>query len=254
MRLRILGCSGGIGGKLRTTSFLIDEDTLLDAGTGVCDLSLQEMCRIDRVFLTHSHLDHIVSIPFMLDSVAGIRNRPLTVYGLPETLETLQQHIFNWKIWPDFAQIPDPVSPFVRYQPIAIGEKVVLNGGSIIALPANHVIAAVGYQLDSGAGSLVFSGDTTEQDEFWKIINKIKNLKHVIMETAFSDSERELAVRSKHLCPAMLGTELLKLEGRPDIHISHLKPGESDLTMREITACVKDRNVQMLENGQEFEF
>ena len=35
MRLRVLGCSGGIGGRhLRTTSFLADSDILIDAGTG----------------------------------------------------------------------------------------------------------------------------------------------------------------------------------------------------------------------------
>jgi len=63
--LRILGCSGGFGAGLRTTSFLWDADTLIDAGTGVGDLSLEELLKIDQIFLTHSHLDHIVSIPFL---------------------------------------------------------------------------------------------------------------------------------------------------------------------------------------------
>lgn len=254
MRLRVLGCSGGVGGKLRTTSFLLNEDTLIDAGTGVCDLSLQEMSRIDRVFLTHSHLDHVVSIPFMLDSVAGMRDKPLTVFGLPETLETLQEHIFNWKVWPDFSQIPTPREPYVRFSSIVVGERIALGEGAIIVLPANHVVAAAGYQLDSGNASLVFSGDTTEQDDFWEILNKIKNLKYLIIETAFSDSERELAIRSKHLCPAMLGKELLKLQKMPEIFVSHLKPGESDLTMQEVSRSVKGRKMQMLESGHEFKF
>jgi phosphoribosyl 1,2-cyclic phosphodiesterase len=97
MKLRILGCSGGIGSNLRTTSMLLDHDVLIDAGTGVGDLSLDEMREIDHVFLTHSHLDHIACIPFMLDSVAGMRNRPLMIDA---TEETLRQHIFNWIIWP----------------------------------------------------------------------------------------------------------------------------------------------------------
>ena len=57
MRIRILGCSGGIGGNLRTTSILIDDDILVDAGTGVGDLSIAELSKIDHVYLTHSHLD-----------------------------------------------------------------------------------------------------------------------------------------------------------------------------------------------------
>ena len=35
MRIRVLGCSGGIGAGSRTTALLIDEDVLIDAGTGI---------------------------------------------------------------------------------------------------------------------------------------------------------------------------------------------------------------------------
>jgi phosphoribosyl 1,2-cyclic phosphodiesterase len=69
MKLKVLGCSGGIGGKLRTTSMLIDDDVLIDAGTGVGDLSIPELAAIDHVFVTHSHMDHIGSIPFLVDTV-----------------------------------------------------------------------------------------------------------------------------------------------------------------------------------------
>ena len=43
MQLKVLGCSGGIGGSLRTTSCLLDHDILIDAGTGVGDLTLAEL-------------------------------------------------------------------------------------------------------------------------------------------------------------------------------------------------------------------
>ena len=112
-QLQILGCSGGIGGDLRTTSLLLDDDILIDAGTGVCDLSLDAMAKIDWVFLTHSHLDHILSLPLLLDSVGAKRSKPVHVYGLPETVATLKQHIFNGKIWPDFSVIPTAEKPFM---------------------------------------------------------------------------------------------------------------------------------------------
>src|ERR1035437_4004974 len=106
VKLRILGCSGGIGGRhLRTTSMLVDNDILIDAGTGVADLSLSELSLIDHVFVTHSHLDHIVTIPFIVDTVGGMRAKPLTVYAIPATIEILRNHIFNWIIWPDFTRI-----------------------------------------------------------------------------------------------------------------------------------------------------
>lgn len=254
MKLRILGCSGGIGGNLRTTSFLLDHDILIDAGTGVGELSLTELSVIDHVFITHSHLDHITSVPFMVDSVGFMRDRPLTVYAISETLDILKEHIFNWKIWPDFTEIPDAQQPFMRFQKIKLGEAVSLGGRKITPIPANHVVPAVGYHLDSGSASLVFSGDTTSNDELWRVVNQIDNLRYLIIETAFSDSERELAILSKHLCPSLLIDELQKLRRDPEVFITHLKPGELELTMQQIERGVHDRNLKMLLNNQELEF
>lgn len=254
MKLRVLGCSGGIGGNLRTTSFLLDQDVLIDAGTGVAELSLAELALIDHVFITHSHLDHIACIPFMVDSVGFMRDRPLTVYASEETLDILRQHVFNWKIWPDFCEIPSVQRPYMRYQVIRLGVPTVLDGRKITSIPANHVVPAVGYHLDSGAASLIFSGDTTSNDPLWDVVNKIGNLRYLIIETAFSNSERELALVSKHLCPSMLAVELTKLKREADIFITHLKPGELELTMKEIEDCVLGLRPRMLLNNQVFEF
>ena len=254
MKLRILGCSGGIGGNFRTTSMLLDNDVLIDAGTGTGDLSVAELCRIDHVFVTHSHLDHIACIPLMVDSVGFMRDKPLTIHATQATLDILKQHIFNWNIWPDFTQIPNAQTPYMRYQPIELGQTVNLQGRKITALPANHVVPAVGFQIDSGAASLVFSGDTTTQDALWEVVNRIDNLRYLIIETAFSNEDKELAVLSKHLCPEMLAEELLKLTRSAEIYITHLKPGEVELTMQEIGECVQGRTPIMLQNGHTFEF
>jgi len=258
MKLRVLGCSGGIGGNLHTTSFLLDHDVLIDAGTGVGVLSLTELSRIDHVFVTHSHLDHITSIPFLVDSVGFMRDRPLTVYALEDTIEILRQHIFNWKIWPDFCEIPSDQQPYLRYQAISLGETITLGERKITSIPANHVVPSVGYHLDSGQASLVFSGDTTINPALWTVINNIRNLKYFFIETAFSNSEKELAVMSKHLCPSMLAEELLGLRKDAEIFITHLKPGELELTMSEIEMSVgklrSDLNIKMLLNNQIFEF
>ncbi|MEO8331163.1 MAG: 3',5'-cyclic-nucleotide phosphodiesterase [Gallionella sp.] len=254
MRLRVLGCSGGIGGNLRTTSFLLDHDVLIDAGTGVTELSLTELCLIDHIFVTHSHLDHIACIPMLIDSVWMMRDRPITIYAIGETLEILKQHIFNWKIWPDFSEIPNAQRPSMRYQSIELGETVVLGGRRITPVPANHVVPAVGYQLDSGSASLVFTGDTTTNNALWKVVNKIENLRYLIIESAFSNSEKELAVLSKHLCPSMLAVELEKFKREAEVFITHHKPGELELTMQEIEGCVHGIRPKMLLNNQEFEF
>lgn len=255
MKLRVLGCSGGIGGDLRTTSLLLDHDILIDAGTGVGDLSINEMAQIDHIFLTHSHMDHVASIPFMVDTVGWMRNkRPLTLHATQETLQIIKDHLFNWKLWPDFTQIPDAKNPTLRYEAVALGGAVALNGRKITPLPANHVVPAVGYHLDSGKASLVFTGDTTTNDALWPVVNEIVNLKYLIIESALSDRERELAVVSKHLCPSLLAGELTKLKSTPEIFITHLKPRESELIMEEIAAKVKERRPRMLQNNHVFEF
>jgi len=253
MKLRVLGCSGGIGGDLRTTSFLLDDDVLIDAGTGVGDLSIDELARIDHVFLTHSHLDHVTSIPFLIDTIGWMRNKPITVHAIEPTIEILREHLFNWKLWPDFTQIPDVHQPFLRYATLALARTVDLGGRLLTPLPANHVVPAIGFRLDSGRASLVFTGDTTTNDPLWEQVNKIDNLRYLIIETAFCNRDKALAIASKHLCPSMLVGELAKLKRKAEVYITHLKPGEIELTMQEIQECAGQWTPRMLENKQVFE-
>lgn len=252
MRIRVLGCSGGIGGSLRTTAFLVDDDILVDAGTGVGDLPLESLAKIDHIFVSHSHLDHVASIPFLVDTVCWMRRTPIAVYGIKDTLDILRAHLFNWKVWPDFTQIPDGDNPFMVYREIAVGQTVEIGGRRLTALPANHTVPAVGYLLDSGRASLAYSGDTTANDAFWTVVNEAANLRYLIIETAFSNKEREIAVASKHLCPDMLARELARMRSRPEVFITHLKPGEGALTMKEISEAAGRWRPRMLENHQEF--
>lgn len=254
MKLKILGCSGGIGGNLRTTSMLIDHDVLIDAGTGVGDLLVEEMARIDHIFVTHSHLDHVNSIPFIADTVGWMRNRPITVHAIEETIAILKEHLFNWKLWPDFTRIPDARNPILRYEPVYLGKTVELDGRKITPLPANHVVPAVGFRIDSGRASLAYTGDTTTNDPLWNEVNKMENLRYLIIETAFCNREKDLAIASKHLCPSMLAEELAKLKVPAEVYITHLKPGEVELTMREVEECAGKWRPRMLQNSQVFEF
>lgn len=254
MRLRVLGCSGGIGGALHTTAFLVDDDILIDAGTGVTQLSLEEMCRIDHVFITHSHLDHIASLPLMIDSVARMRDAPVTVHATEATLAILTAHVFNWMIWPDFTRIPTPAQPFLRFEPISVGRPVRLGAREITPFHAEHVVPAVGFQLDSENGTLIFSGDTTANDALWEAANAAEKLRYMLVETAFPDSESHIATASKHLCPSVLARELQKLQRPTQVFITHLKPGDADSTLEDLRAQIHGHRIQVLENGQVLEF
>ena len=176
------------------------------------------------------------------------------MYALGATIEILKKNLFNWDVWPDFTMIPTPEQPWLRYQEIEIGEVLDLGGRKVTVLPAVHTVPAVGYLLDSGKGSLVFTGDTGPNDALWSVVNEIENLRFLIIETAFSDKDRALAELSKHLCPSMLGEELAKLDRPAEVYITHLKPSEIELTMQEIEELTGIARPLPLLNNHVFEF
>lgn len=247
MKVRVLGCSGAIAKDCRTTSFLIDHNILIDAGTGVGDLTLEEMRQIDHVFLTHSHLDHIAGLPLMLDAVSSLRGSPVVVHALRETIAALRLHIFNNVIWPDFSAIPTLNKPLLRYAAFTTGQQVPIGMRLIEVLPAVHTVPAVAFAVQGTKDWWVFSGDTGNNSALWAWINS-HSISQLVVETAFSNQEQVLAAKSLHLSPAALAQELAHL--RPDrlfpIHITHTKPSEAHIIMEEICNFVK---AETLANG-----
>lgn len=235
MKVRVLGCSGAIAKDCRTTSFLIDGQLLVDAGTGVGDLTLDEMNRIDNVLLSHSHLDHFAALPLMVDSVASMRKQPLKVYALPGTVAALRAHVFNNVIWPDFSRIPTPENPFISFHEIAVGQVLEFGNKLVEVLPAVHTVPAVGFAVTAGSGCWIFSGDTERNPAFWNRVNQL-NVAMLFIETAFSNKEKELARRSLHLAPETLADELdnIRKDKRFPIYITHTKPAETEQIMAEI--------------------
>lgn len=240
MRVHVLGCSGAIARGCRTTSFLLDDDVLIDAGTGVGDLDLDQMACVDHVLLTHSHLDHVASLPLMLDAVASRRlaegRGAVLVHALPETIAALRAHIFNDAIWPDFSVIPHVDRPLLRFATFATGQTLTVAGKRIEVLPAVHTVPAVGFAVQGAQGCWVFSGDTGRNPAFWARVNRLP-VAMLVVETAFSDRERHVAQRSLHLAPHALADELAQIDTtRPrfPIYITHTKPAETAMIMDEI--------------------
>lgn len=226
MQIKVLGCSGGVGPGLRTTSLLVDEETLVDAGTGVGDLTQDQQRRIRRVFLTHSHLDHVCGLAFMADNLFGLLEQPIQVLATAETLAALRAHVFNWTIWPDFSELPSAEHPLIEFVPIAPGEPVALGGGRrITPFLVRHTVPAVGYALESGQGTFVYTGDTWADDGLWDFLNALPRLDQLMVEVAFPSHLAGLAELSRHFVPSVLARELRKLRHRPELLLTHHKPG-----------------------------
>ena len=257
MIIRVLGCSGAIAAGCRTTSFLLDDSVLIDAGTGVGDLPLEQLARIDHILVSHSHLDHVLSIGLLADSVLRLRaaqgRGPIVVHALPATLTALRDHIFNGVIWPDFTRLPSPEAPALQFQPIAVGDTLSLAGRRIEVLSAAHTVPAVGFAVDAGgdAGWWVYTGDTGPNPLLWQRLATMR-VAHLVIETAFGDEERQLAHISQHLCPTSLREELSQLKGEADVHITHIKPGELDAVMAQIARFPnRTHRIHALQAGQE---
>lgn len=252
MRLRILGCSGGIGVGLHTTSLLLDNDTLIDAGTGLGELQLDEMSELRNIFITHSHLDHLAGLPLLLDSIFERIDSPITLYSQPQTIQAIKQHLFNWTIWPDFTCLPSEENSVLRLVEMHPGEVMELDGRRFEMIPVNHAVPAVGYRIECRGRSVAFSGDTTTNDTLWEALNRHDSLDVLIVEAAFLNRDTEVSRHAYHYTAELLGADLRKLRHRPKIYITHAKPGAENQIFAECEAAAGDRELHLLRHGHVF--
>src|SRR5436305_2452164 len=95
------------------TSYLINDTLALDAGGLGFAVPLDEQRRVRHVLITHTHLDHIASLPIFLENVYGRAAEPVTVHGSQEVLDCLQHDFFNDRVWPDFVNLSRANPPFL---------------------------------------------------------------------------------------------------------------------------------------------
>ena len=250
MRIRVLGCSGGIGAGSRTTAMLIDDDVLIDAGTGIGDLELSDLDPIRHVFLTHAHLDHVAGLPMLVDRLFDENfDVPLTVYAREETLAAIQDHLFNDTIWPDFGQLPSPARPMLRYQACCPGDAICIDGRRFQAVEVQHSVPSLGYAVQDASGAFAVSGDTKSNDTLWPVLNACDDLKVLVVEVSFPDEMSELAELAGHYTPQSLTADLARLEHQPEIWLTGMKPGEEDRILQQVAMAAPERQIQMLSRG-----
>ena len=250
MRIRILGCSGGIGAGSRTSAMLIDDDVLIDAGTGIGDLALDDLDSIRHVFLTHSHLDHIAGLPMLVDRLFDENfEQPLTVHAREETLRALQDHLFNGVIWPDFGKLPSPENPMLRYDVTSPGDTTTIGHRDFYAVDVMHSVPSLGYTVQNSGGAFAVSGDTKTNETLWPVLNACDDLRVLVIEVSFPDEMESLATESGHYCPRTLTEDLQRLQHNPDIWLTGMKPGAEQTIMRQVMDAAPDKKIQMLSRG-----
>jgi ribonuclease BN (tRNA processing enzyme) len=254
MKIRVLGCYGAELSGFNTTSFLINESIILDAGAVTSTLNLNEQAKITDILISHSHLDHIKDIPFLAANMVGIEHHTINIISAEAILTYIKAHLFNDAIWPDFAMLPTPDAPILKFYRIPTNQDIPLHDITIRAVRVNHSVDAVGYIIKDKSSTIVYTGDTGPTEEIWKETNQENNLKAIFIETSFPNRLKKLADDSGHLTPSGLEEELKKIHnGSPDIFILHIKPQYLKESKEELDRIGNPR-IQILSQGETFQF
>jgi ribonuclease BN (tRNA processing enzyme) len=255
MKVRVLGCSGGIGKDLRTTSFLINDEILLDAGTGVGELTLNEMLSIRHVVITHAHLDHVCGLALMLASIYDDMPPPITLYAPPPVLMVLKISLYNWQLWPDFTELPEEDSPILQMQALEEGTSTTIDElYQFEPVMLGHTVESYAYIITTDNSSLCFFGDTGPTEKVWQRLNELDDIKHILVEASFPNDNDVLAMQSGHYTAALLAEDLKQLNHKPVIHIHHIKPGCEKTVIKQCHEALTDYKVNIVDRTQILDF
>jgi ribonuclease BN (tRNA processing enzyme) len=208
-----------------TTSALINDTIAIDAGCLGFYHSAQEQAKIKHVLITHTHIDHVASLPIFVENAWEGKADCVQIHGSSDVLHSIQHDIFNDRIWPDFIKLSENSDkPFLKLVPFEPHQTVELEGLKFTAVPMNHVVPNVGYLIEDEYSAVAFCSDTGPTEEIWKVANANPKLKAVFLEGCFPNHLGWLAEVSRHLTPELVGLELRKLTRSARVIIVHIKP------------------------------
>lgn len=255
-KITILGAYGTKGSHQETSSFLINDSHVIDAGNLLRSLD-ENAAHIDTIWLTHSHLDHIVDIAYILDSYFTLRTKPLKLMGLRETLEAIQKHFLNDVIWPDFSKIPlsNANGMTVVYEAIELGKQYRLDEtSSIEAMETIHTVASCGYIIRKNQSAVLVTADTYKNPLLRETILKYPEINALVLECSFPNSMQALALESLHLTPSLAEEEILCLDRDVKLYFNHIKPTFIEQIKKEIYATPRLKDAIILDDGDSIYF
>ena len=215
----------GVDQNQYSISYLINDTLAVDAGGLGFYRTPEFQAKIKDVFISHTHADHVASLPIFVENAFEGGPKPVTVHGSSHVLDSLQRDIFNGRIWPDFIGMSAKQGPFLKINEIESGRPLELQGLRITPVAVDHLVPTLGFVIDDGRCGIVIASDTGPTEEIWRVAHSASRLHAVFLEASFPNSMTGLANLSKHLTPAMFGEEARKLN-RDDIDliVVHIKP------------------------------
>lgn len=254
--IKILGAYGMKGSSHESTSFLINKTNTIDAGNLLHSLG-EDAANLETVWLTHSHLDHIVDIAYILDSFFNTRTKPLRIRGLPQTLEAVQKYFLNDIIWPDFSKIPllNSSEMTVVYESVEYGRDYPIDTTtSIEAMETVHTVPSCGYIVRKNSSAVLVTADTYKNTQLCKTIEKYPEIKALVLECSFPSHMDKLALESLHLTPALADEEMACINRDIKLYFNHLKPSCIDEIKNELASYTRLKNGIVLDDGDTIYF
>jgi len=249
-----IGCNGESTNKQHLTCFVIDDRVAIDAGSLAQSCSEHQRTSVRDIVLTHAHLDHIAGLPLFIDDLFATLTAPIRIHACRGVIEALENHIFNWSVYPRFSELANSNGAVIEYRPLVDGVESQLGDLRLLPVPVNHKVTSSGFVISNTTASIGFTGDTSVMDEFWRVVNQTKNLSALLIECAFPDSLQELADVSHHLTPLRLKDEVRKFQhpGTP-MFVINMKPMYRDEIVAELDR-LRIPDLHILEPGAVYEF
>ncbi len=253
MRVELLTSSHPPSDQQFLVTYLINDEVAIDAGSVglLADLKRQE--QIKHVFVTHQHIDHIATLPILLENVYEPGPKSIEVLSSEEVFHLLQKDLFNDRIWPDFFALSTPDDPFLITTSLEAGKPVHRCGLVVTPLPVSHAVPTLGLVVDDGEAVVAFPSDTGPTEEFWAHLNELDRLDAVFLEISFPNCLADLAEISGHHCTKSFVGELKKLKRPVRWIVVHRKPRYAKQIADELAAYSLS-DVELIQPGAVYNF
>jgi ribonuclease BN (tRNA processing enzyme) len=235
------------------SSYLLNESVAIDAGSLGFFHTPAEQARIRHVLITHTHIDHIASLPIFVENAYEGKRDCVTIHGSTAVLDCIRRDVFNDRVWPDFLAMSTPEAPFLKLETLEAHKTVELEGLRFTPVPVNHVVPTFGFLVEGDGAAVVVASDTGPTDELWVRANATPNLKAVFLEATFPNAMTWLANASKHLTPAQFAAEARKLSVPAALIAVHIKARFHDQVVKELLALGLP-NVEIGQFGKPYTF
>src|SRR5436189_2510809 len=257
MKLRLLPSTidgaGLVSERQHFACFVIDGCVAFDAGSLASSVNEQERENIRDVVLTHAHLDHIAGLPLFIDDLFQTLTEPVRVHAERSVIDALEEHIFNWSIYPRFSELKNRFGSVVEYHEFEQGKQFDVRHLTVRAVAVNHKVPSSGFLISDTSGTIAITGDTAEMNEFWNEVNRVEKLSGLFIECALPNELHELASVSHHLTAEKLAHELTKFE-RDDspIYVINIKPAHREAVVSQI-GLLGVKGIEILEAGRTYQ-